>query len=276
MTSYLHENEQDIDRKSITIKSLQELRRNGEKISMLTCYDASFATLLDRCGVEILLVGDSLGMVCQGHPTTLKVSITDIAYHTACVARGNTTAMLVADMPFGSYGTPRDAYLNAVQLIQAGAHMVKLEGGAWLVETVRFLTDRAIPVCVHLGLMPQSVHQLGGYKVQGKTPESAAELKEDALALQAAGAAMALLEAIPAILGKAVTDTLIIPTIGIGAGPDCSGQVLVLHDLLNIFPGQKARFVKNFMEGQTSIDNAITDFVSAVKNKSFPAIENCF
>lgn len=276
MTNYLHVNKQNTARKFITISSLQELRKNGEKISMLTCYDASFATLLDRCGVEILLVGDSLGMVCQGHSSTLKVTIADIAYHTTCVARGNTTAMLVADMPFGTYGTPRDAYLHATQLVQAGAHMVKLEGGSWLVETVRFLTDRAIPICVHLGLMPQSVHQLGGYKVQGKTTESAAELKADALALQAAGAAMVLLEAIPAVLGKAITDSLTIPTIGIGAGPDCSGQVLVLHDLLNIFPGQKARFVKNFMKGQTSIDNAIAAFVSAVKNKSFPAIENCF
>lgn len=274
MAGYLQEGESRT--KAVTAPSLLELRRAGEKITMLTCYDASFAALMDRCGVEVLLVGDSLGMVCQGHSSTLPVSIQDIAYHTASVARGNKTAFLVADMPFGTYGTPEDAFKNAVLLMQAGAQMVKIEGGAWLVDTVRFLTERAVPVFAHLGLTPQSVHQLGGYKVQGKTKEAAEQLKADALTLQAAGAAMMLLEAIPATLGKEVTELLSIPTIGIGAGPDCSGQVLVMHDMLGVFPGRKARFVKNFMEGQTSIDNAVRAYIAAVKDKSFPAAEHCF
>jgi 3-methyl-2-oxobutanoate hydroxymethyltransferase len=262
--------------KAVTIPSLNALRAAGEKITMLTCYDASFAALMDRCGVEVLLIGDSLGMVCNGHSSTLPVTVDEIAYHTAAVARGSKSAMVLADMPFGSYATPEAAFNNAVKLMQAGAHMVKIEGGAWLADTVRFLTDRAVPVCAHLGLTPQSVHQLGGYKVQGKTTESADLLKADALKLQAAGAAMLVLEAIPTQLGKEVTDLLAIPTIGIGAGPDCAGQVLVMHDLLGVFPGRKARFVKNFMEGQTSIEAAVGAYVQAVKNGSFPALEHCF
>jgi 3-methyl-2-oxobutanoate hydroxymethyltransferase len=262
--------------KAVTIPSLNALRAAGEKITMLTCYDASFAALMDRCGVEVLLIGDSLGMVCNGHSSTLPVTVDEIAYHTAAVARGSKSAMVLADMPFGSYATPEAAFHNAVKLMQAGAHMLKLEGGAWLADTVRFLTERSVPVCAHLGLTPQSVHQLGGYKVQGKTTESADLLKADALKLQAAGAAMVVLEAIPTQLGKEVTALLSIPTIGIGAGPDCSGQVLVMHDLLGVFPGRKARFVKNFMEGQTSIDAAVSAYVQAVKDGSFPAIEHCF
>jgi 3-methyl-2-oxobutanoate hydroxymethyltransferase len=262
--------------KAVTIPSLNALRAAGEKISMLTCYDASFASLMDRCGVEVLLIGDSLGMVCNGHTSTLPVTVAEIAYHTAAVARGSKSAMVLADMPFGSYATPEAAFHNAVLLIQAGAHMVKLEGGAWLADTVKFLTERSVPVCAHLGLTPQSVHQLGGYKVQGKTIESADMLKADALKLQAAGASLLVLEAIPSQLGKEVSELLAIPTIGIGAGPNCSGQVLVMHDLLGVFPGRKARFVKNFMEGQTSIDAAVTAFVTAVKDGSFPALEHCF
>ena len=215
-------------------------------------------------------------MVCQGHDSTLPVTVADIAYHTAAVARGNKKALIVADMPFGSYGTPETAYQNAVQLIQAGAQMVKLEGGSWLAPTIKFLTERAIPVCAHLGLTPQSVNVLGGYKVQGKTDATAGLLKMEALAVQAAGASLLVLEAIPATLGKEVTDDLDIPTIGIGAGVDCSGQVLVMHDLLGVFPGRKARFVKNFMEGQTNIDAAVLAYVAAVKDKSFPAPEHCF
>ncbi|UOD31568.1 3-methyl-2-oxobutanoate hydroxymethyltransferase [Massilia violaceinigra] len=262
--------------KAVTIPSLNAMRASGAKITMLTCYDASFATLMDRCGVEVLLIGDSLGMVCNGHHSTLPVTVAEIVYHTAAVARGNKSAMVIADMPFGSYGTPEQAFNNAVQLMQAGAHMIKIEGGAWLAETIRFLTDRAIPVCAHLGLTPQSVHQLGGYKVQGKTIESAAQLKADSLALEAAGAAMVLYEAIPSALGKELTEALTVPTIGIGAGPDCSGQVLVMHDMLGVFPGRKARFVKNFMDGQTSIDAAVSAYVNAVKDGSFPALEHCF
>ncbi|MES2073358.1 MAG: 3-methyl-2-oxobutanoate hydroxymethyltransferase [Pseudomonadota bacterium] len=264
------------DRKAVTIPGLIAQRQQGNKIAMLTCYDASFAALMDRCGVEMLLIGDSLGMVSQGHNSTLPVTVADVAYHTASVARGNKAALVVADMPFGSYATPEAAFHNAVQLIQAGAQMVKLEGGAWLAPTVKFLTERAVPVCAHLGLTPQSVHQLGGYKVQGKTNEAAELLKSDALALQAAGATVLVLEAIPAALGKEVTKLLAIPTIGIGAGPDCSGQVLVMHDLLGVFPGRKAKFVKNFMEGQTSIDAAVQAYVAAVKDGSFPAPEHCF
>jgi 3-methyl-2-oxobutanoate hydroxymethyltransferase len=179
-------------------------------------------------------------------------------------------------MPFGSYATPQSAFDNAVKLMQAGAQMVKLEGGAWLADTVTFLTERGIPVFAHLGLTPQAVHQLGGFKVQGKTAESAERLKADAMALQAAGATLLLLEAIPAALGKEVTEMLAIPTIGIGAGPDCSGQVLVMHDMLDVFPGKKVRFVRNFMEGQSSIEGAIRAYIKAVKDKSFPAPEHCF
>ncbi|UGQ45853.1 3-methyl-2-oxobutanoate hydroxymethyltransferase [Massilia endophytica] len=265
-----------VQSKAVTIPTLNALRASGEKISMLTCYDASFASLMERNGVEVLLIGDSLGMVCNGHTSTLPVTVQEVAYHTAAVARGAKSAMIVADMPFGSYGTPEAAFNNAVQLMQAGAHMVKIEGGAWVADTVRFLVERAVPVCAHVGLTPQSVHQLGGYKVQGKTTESAETLKSDALKLQAAGASMVVLEAIPSALGKEVTDMLAMPTIGIGAGPDCSGQVLVMHDLLGVFPGRKARFVKNFMDGQTSIDAAISAYVAAVKDGSFPALEHCF
>ena len=298
MAAYLHDNEgtekavnpepvpatpapnggavKPLARKAVTIPQLNALRASGEKITMLTCYDASFAALMERCGVEVLLVGDSLGMVCQGHSSTLPVTVLDIAYHTAAVARGAKLPMVLADLPFGSYATPEAAFNNAVQLMQAGAHMVKLEGGAWLFETVRFLSERSIPVCAHLGLTPQSVHQLGGYKVQGKTTASAELLLADALGLQAAGAAMLVLEAIPRALGKHVTELLAIPTIGIGAGPDCSGQVLVMHDLLGVFPGHKARFVKNFMQGQNSIDAAVAAYVGAVKSGAFPAQEHCF
>lgn len=276
MSGYLQDKEHGGRNKAVTLPSLLAMRQSGEKIAVLTCYDASFAALMDRCGIEILLVGDSLGMVCQGHSSTLPVTVQEIAYHTACVARGNKTAFLAADMPFGSYGMPEAAFNNAVQLIQAGAHMVKIEGGAWLAETVRFLTDRSIPVCAHLGLTPQSVHQFGGYRVQGKTADAAGRLKEDALSLQSAGAALLVLEAIPAALAKEVTESLTIPTIGIGAGVDCSGQVLVMHDLLGVFPGRKARFVKNFMEGQASIDAAVLAYLAAVKDKSFPALEHSF
>ncbi len=276
MAGYLQESDTKGRSKAVTAPSLLAMRQAGEKISMLTCYDASFAALMDGCGVDVLLVGDSLGMVCQGHTSTLPVTVAEVAYHTASVARGNKTALLVADMPFGSYATPEAAFTHAVELMRAGAQMVKLEGGAWLADTIRFLTDRAVPVCAHLGLTPQSVHQFGGYKVQGKTSEAADQLKQDALTLQAAGASLLVLEAIPSALGKETTEQLAIPTIGIGAGPDCSGQVLVMHDMLGVFPGRKARFVKNFMEGQTSIAGAVQAYIAAVKDKSFPGPEHCF
>ena len=274
MAAYLQESQQA--RKAITAPGLLTLKAQAEKITMLTCYDASFAALMDRCGVEVLLIGESLGMVCQGHNSTLPVTVAEIVYHTASVARGTKTSLIVADMPFGSYSTPETAMHNAVQLMQAGAHMVKMEGGAWLAPTIQFLTERAVPVCAHLGLTPQSVHQMGGYKVQGKTDTAAETLKTDAQAIQAAGATLVVLEAIPQNLGKELTELLTIPTIGIGAGPACSGQVLVMHDLLGVFPGKKARFVKNFMDGQTNIDDAVKAYVAAVKEGSFPAAEHCF
>jgi 3-methyl-2-oxobutanoate hydroxymethyltransferase len=266
-----------VEPKAVTIPSLNAMRAGANPIVMLTCYDASFASLMDRCGVHILLIGDSLGMVCNGHQSTLPVTVAEVAYHTAAVARGSKSAMIVADLPFGAYATREAAFDNAVKLMQAGAHMVKLEGGAWLADTVKFLVERAVPVCAHLGLTPQSVHQLGGYKVQGKTIESAEQLKADALLLQQAGASLLVLEAIPAALGKETTDLLTMPTIGIGAGPDCSGQVLVMHDMLGVFPGRKARFVKNFMDGEvTTIEGAVTAYVNAVVDRSFPAPEHCF
>ncbi|MDB5909448.1 MAG: panB [Massilia sp.] len=262
--------------KAVTIPSLNAMRAAGNPIVMLTCYDASFASLMDRSGVHVLLIGDSLGMVCNGHQSTLPVTVAEVAYHTAAVARGSKSAMIVADLPFGSYATREQAFANAVLLMQAGAHMVKLEGGAWLADTVKFLTERAVPVCAHLGLTPQSVHQLGGYKVQGKTTASADLLKADAQLLQEAGASLLVLEAIPAALGKEVTDALTMPTIGIGAGPDCSGQVLVMHDMLGVFPGRKARFVRNFMDGASSVEGAVAAYVNAVVDRSFPAPEHCF
>ncbi|MEN3276264.1 MAG: 3-methyl-2-oxobutanoate hydroxymethyltransferase [Massilia sp.] len=262
--------------KAVTIPALHAMRAAGTKIAMLTCYDASFASLMDRCGVDMLLVGDSLGMVCAGHDSTLPVTLADMVYHTASVARGNKNALLVADLPFASYATKEIAFESSAALMRAGAQMVKIEGGAWLADTVAFLAERGIPVCAHIGLTPQFVHQLGGFKVQGKTEEGAERLKKDALALQAAGAAIVLLEAVPAALGKETTELLAVPTIGIGAGPDCSGQVLVMHDMLGVFPGHKARFVKNFMEGQASIEGAVRAYVSGVKDGSFPAPEHCF
>ena len=262
--------------KAVTLPALQAMRAANTPIAMLTCYDASFAALMDRCGVDVLLIGDSLGMVCAGYDSTLPVTVADVAYHTASVVRGRKTALVVADLPFGSYPTREAAYDSAVTLMRAGAQMVKIEGGAWLADTVRFLVERGIPVCAHIGLTPQFVHQLGGYKVQGKTDAGAAQLRSDALALQEAGAALIVIEAVPAALGKEVTALLHIPTIGIGAGPDCSGQVLVMHDLLGVFPGRKARFVKNFMDGQTSIEAAVQAYVAAVRDHSFPGPEHCF
>ncbi len=267
---------QDSPRNAVTVPRLQAMRDAGEKITMLTCYDASFAALLDRVGIDTLLVGDSLGNVLQGHSTTLPVTLAEIAYHTACVARGNQKALLIADMPFGTYGTPQEAFTNAATLLRAGAQMVKLEGGAWLAETVRFLVERSVPVCAHIGLTPQSVHAFGGFKVQGKTDAGAAQLLNDAVALEAAGAQLFVIEGVPTAVGTAVTQQVKVPVIGIGAGPHCSGQVLVLHDMLGIFPGKRPRFVKDFMVGQTSIENAVAAYLKAVKDSSFPGPEHEF
>ena len=260
-----------------TLTKLQTMRDNGEKIAVLTCYDASFATLLEAQGVDVLLVGDSLGMVLQGHETTLPVTLADMAYHTACVARGSKQTFLIADMPFGTFQvSPQEAFAHTAQLMVAGAHMVKLEGGEAIADTVRFLTERGIPVCGHIGLTPQSVHQLGGYRVQGKESAAAQKLLQDAVALEQAGAGMLVLEAIPALLAAEITANVAIPTIGIGAGADCSGQVLVLHDMLGIYPGKKMRFVKNYMQGATSIAEAVAHYVAEVKVGAFPAKEHHF
>jgi 3-methyl-2-oxobutanoate hydroxymethyltransferase len=260
-----------------TLTKLQAMRDKGEKIAVLTCYDASFAALLEAQGVDVLLVGDSLGMVLQGHESTLPVTLDDMVYHTACVARGSRQAFIIADMPFGTFQiSPQEAFAHTARLMVAGAQMVKLEGGASMLETVRFLTERGIPVCGHIGLTPQSVHQLGGYRVQGKEAAVAEKLLEDATALEQAGAGMIVLEAMPALLAAEITAQLSIPTIGIGAGASCSGQVLVLHDMLDIYPGKKARFVKNYMQGAASIADAVSRYVAEVKNGSFPAQEHSF
>jgi len=265
------------DRKPVTLPRLHEMRAAGEAIAMLTCYDASFARVLDESGVDCVLVGDSLGMVVQGLESTLPVRLEEVAYHTRCVARGVRTAWLMADMPFGSYqGDPSQALGNAVHLMQNGAQMVKVEGGAWLAPTIASLVERGIPVCAHLGLTPQSVHALGGYRVQGRSEAAADRMLQDALALQAAGAAMLVLELIPAALAERVTQALAIPTIGIGAGAGCSGQVLVLHDMLDVYPGRKPRFVRNFMHGAYSIGAAVRAYVAAVKSRTFPAAEHTY
>ncbi len=258
-------------RKPITLHRLRELHAAGEKLTMLTCYDASFARVLDEVGVEMLLIGDSLGMVLQGRASTLPVTLDEMAYHVRCVVAGNKTAWVIGDLPFASYQQSREqAMASAAALMQAGAHMVKLEGGGWTTETVHFLTERGVPVCAHLGLTPQSVHALGGYRIQGKTDEAATTLKQHAKELADAGAAMIVFELIPSTLAAEITRTLPIPTIGIGAGVDCSGQVLVLHDMLGLTRGKLPRFVKNFMQGQANIDEAIATYVADVKAKRFP------
>ena len=259
----------------ITVPQLQERARSGEKLVMLTCYDASFAALSDEAGVEILLVGDSLGMVIQGHDSTLPVTLEQAEYHVRCVARGSSKALVLADLPFGSFQeSPAQAFANAARLMAAGAGMVKIEGGAPMVETTRFIVERGIPVCAHIGLTPQYVHTLGGYRVQGKTEDGADRLIADARALEAAGAGIVLMEAMPAAVARRVTEALNVPTIGIGAGIDVSGQVLVVYDMLDIYPGRKARFVKNFMQGAPSVKAAIEAYVKAVKAKNFPAAEH--
>src|SRR3989304_638895 len=260
-----------------TLTKLQTMRSKGEKIAVLTCYDSSFAALLEAQGVDVLLVGDSLGMVLQGHETTLPVTLDDMVYHTACVARGAKQAFIISDMPFGTFQvSPQETFAHAAQLLAAGAQMVKLEGGAPMVETVQFLTGRGIPVCGHIGLTPQSVHQLGGYRVQGKESAAAQRLLEDAVALEQAGAGMLVLETIPALLAAEITAQLAIPTIGIGAGAACSGQVLVLYDMLDIYPGKKPRFAKNFLQGAGGVAAAGKKYVAEVKAGSFPAPEHSF
>lgn len=260
----------------ISLTTLRDFKKRGEKFTMLTCYDTIFSQTMNAAGVECLLVGDSLGMVLQGHSSTLPVTMQDMVYHTLCVARGNNNAFLVADMPFMSYATVNDALHNAADLMRVGAHAVKLEGSAWLADTVTQLARGGIPCCVHMGLTPQSVNVFGGYKVQGKTPDAAAQLIADAKVLEQAGAALLLLECVPSRVAAQVAQSITIPVIGIGAGKDCDGQVLVMHDMLGLHQGKAARFVKNFLIGQDNIQAAFSAYVKAVKEQSYPAPEHGF
>lgn len=261
------------ERKPVTLHRLRAMVDSGEKLVMLTCYDASFARVLDEAGVDILLVGDSLGMVLQGRDSTLPVTLDEMAYHTQCVARGNRKAWIVADLPFGGYhASPAQAIDSAVRLMQSGAHMVKLEGGGWTVPLVAALVERGIPVCAHLGLTPQSVHALGGWRIQGRDEAGAEGLRRDAHALAGAGAALMVLELMPTALATDLQASLPIPLIGIGAGPGTAGQVLVLHDMLGLTSGygRVPRFVRNFMAEGGGIAEAVSRYVAAVKDGSFP------
>jgi 3-methyl-2-oxobutanoate hydroxymethyltransferase len=264
-------------RPPVNVATLQKMKAEGEKIAMLTAYDASFAMLTDMAGVDMVLVGDSLGMVIQGHETTVPVTMDDIVYHSRAVARGLRRPFLVADMPFMSYASREQALGNAVRLMQeGGAKMVKLESGAGQIGVVEFLASHDIPVCAHIGLRPQSVHKVGGFRVQGREAAAAEQMKREALELQNAGADVVLLECVPSALGAEVTAELAVPTIGIGAGPDVDGQVLVLYDILDLTPGRKPRFVRNFMQGSESPLAALESYVRAVKDRSYPAPEHCF
>ena len=261
----------------VNVGTLRKMKADRVPIACLTAYDASFAVLVDAAGTDLVLVGDSLGMVIQGHETTVPVTVADIVYHTRAVARGLRRALLVADMPFMSYTTPEQALENAVRLMQAGgAAMIKLESGEGQLEIVAHLARHDIPVCAHLGLKPQSVHKIGGFKVQGREPEAARRMLDAAGRLQDAGADIVLLECVPNEVGKAITEALTVPVIGIGAGPDVDGQILVLYDILGITQGRTPRFVQNFMQGRDAPLAAIAAYVEAVKQRRYPAPEHCF
>jgi 3-methyl-2-oxobutanoate hydroxymethyltransferase len=261
---------------AVTLRTLQQCKKDGSKFSVATAYDACFATQISNAGIDAMLIGDSLGMVLQGHDSTLPVTVADIAYHTACVARGNQGALIMADLPFMSAATLERALDAAHQLMAAGANMVKLEGAGWLAPTITALKQNGVPVCAHIGLTPQSVNAFGGYRVQGRDEETANQLITDAQALAAAGTDVLLLECVPRAVTAKIVAAVTIPVIGIGAGPECDGQVLVMHDLLGITPGKPARFVKNFLDGQASIGDAFKAYDAAIKNGSFPAAEHCF
>ena len=269
--------QRDLPEAPVTVSTLRAMKAAGEPIACLTAYDASFALLVDRAGTDLVLVGDSLGMVIQGHDTTVPVTVQDIVYHSRIVRRGLGRAFLMADMPFMSYTTPSQALDNAVRLMQEGAAMmVKLEGGASQVKIVEHLAGHDIPVCAHLGLRPQSVHKIGGFKVQGRGQAQAERMLEDAVALEHAGADVLLLECVPNELGQALRDAVTVPVIGIGAGPGVDGQILVLYDMLGITQGRVPRFVRNFMQGSSSPLDALQAYVRAVKDRSYPAPEHCF
>ena len=274
---YTHLQLRGAARPPVNVSTLQKMKADGEKIACLTCYDASFAVLLDDAEVDVVLVGDSLGMVIQGHDTTVPVTMDHIVYHSTVVARGLYRPFLIADMPFMSYSSKEQALQNAVRLMQeGGAKMVKLEGGAGQLEIVEFLASHDIAVCAHLGLKPQSVHKIGGFHVQGREEAQAEQMLNDARSLESAGADIVLLECIPAKLGASITRELQVPVIGIGAGPDVDGQILVLYDILDITAGRKPRFTRNFMAGAESPLQAVKGYVQAVKDRSYPAPEHCF
>jgi 3-methyl-2-oxobutanoate hydroxymethyltransferase len=262
--------------KTVTLSTLKAYKQAGETFSCLTAYDASFAHAASQAGIDVLLVGDSLGMVLQGHNSTLPVTIEDIVYHTRCAARGKGHSLLMVDLPFMSNATTERLLEDAGAVMRAGAELVKLEGEAWMAEGIRELTRRGVPVCAHLGLTPQTVHQLGGYKVQGREAAHAERIINDAKILADAGASVILLECVPASLGKAVSKALDVPVIGIGAGPDTDGQILVMHDVLGVTHGRSPRFVKNFMVDADSIQTAFQHYHEAVKSRAFPAQEHCF
>jgi 3-methyl-2-oxobutanoate hydroxymethyltransferase len=261
----------------LTLTDLQNKKYNQQRISVLTLYDASFAHQASIAGVDIVFIGDSLGMVLQGQANTLKVSVDEIAYHTEAVVSGNVHSVVMADLPFNSYITPETAAENAGTLIKAGAEIIKIEGGLWLADTIRFLTDRGIPTCAHIGLTPQFIHVLGGFKVQGRSQEQAQELLTAALALEQAGAKLIVLECVPYLVAKTITESVNIPVIGIGAGPYCDGQVLVIYDVLGITPGKPKKFVKNYLENNPhGVEGAIKNYVREVQEGVFPTLENSF
>jgi 3-methyl-2-oxobutanoate hydroxymethyltransferase len=256
----------------VTNATLKLMKDAGEKIAAMTAYDAAFATVLDQAGVDFVLVGDSVGMVVQGRETTIPVTVEEIIYHTQLVSRGLSRALLMSDMPFMSYSSPHDCLINAARIMkEGGAAMVKLEWGELEIDMVRRLTECGVPVCAHLGLTPQAIHKYGGYKVQGREAAAADKMLEDAAALEVAGADLLLLECVPAGLGRHITDSAKVPVIGIGAGPDVDGQILVLYDVLDIAPGKRTRFSKNYMEGADSIQNAVSDYIKEVKDGTFPS-----
>src|ERR1700685_2336881 len=274
---YTHLQQRDSERPPVTLNTLGQMKQRGEKIACLTAYDATFAVLLDAAGVDVVLLADRVGMVIQGHDTTVPVTMDHMVYHSAAAARGLHRPFLISDLPFMSYPSRELALTNAVRLMQeGGARMVKLESGKGQTEIVEFLAGHDIAVCAHLGLKPQSVHKTGGFRVQGRDEEAARHMLEDALALEEAGADLVLLECIPAALGRSITQALKVPVIGMGAGPDTDGQILVLYDILDITPGRKPRFVRNFMTGVDSPQAALERYVQAVKSGEYPAPEHCF
>ena len=261
---------------NITLSTLRDIKQRGEKFTCLTAYDACFASILSEAGVEVLLIGDSLGMVLQGHDSTLPVTMDDMIYHTQCVNRGNKGSLLMADLPFMSYASETQTLENAAALMRAGAHMVKLEGGAWIANTTKLLAERGIPVCAHMGLTPQSVNRIGGFYVQGRDTAQAQKILQEAQLLEDSGANILLLECVPKSLAKTITESVNVPVIGIGAGPDTTAQIMVLHDVLGISP-ITPRFVKNFLVGsKNGIPGAIKAYVKAVKEKAFPTNDHCF